>query len=81
MGKHYLLDRVHPFGGWQSKLKQLTVSAISNESSPVREENKQNQNIQNQTKGFSQKKHLEEILADKTIKNEEEEIAQLEKKV
>lgn len=32
MKKHYLFSKNSPFGGWESKLKQLSISAISNES-------------------------------------------------
>ena len=33
ISKHYLFNRSNPFGGWENKLKQLTISAIENESS------------------------------------------------
>jgi len=29
MNKHYLLDKPKHFGGWESKLKQLTTAAVS----------------------------------------------------
>ena len=32
IGKHYLFNKSSPFGGWENKLKQLTVSAIENDS-------------------------------------------------
>ena len=70
-----------PFGGWESKLKQLTVSAISHDSLLDPSCNKENQKQQVKTNQNNQKTYLEEILDDQGRIKEEQELMYLQQKL
>jgi hypothetical protein len=43
MSKHYLFEKAKPFGGWESKLKQLTATAVSDDCLPSASNSKKTQ--------------------------------------